>query len=91
MGILEWGLLLGHGDYYLPSRRLEKGERGGSTLWYEVSNSRQKEPPFSFLLFHQGRAIGSSKSFCNIVSEKRIFFYNDAKTRTTKKEENSKE
>jgi hypothetical protein len=40
-GFWEWDILLGHGDYYLPSRRLEKGKMGGSTLWSEVFNSSQ--------------------------------------------------
>ncbi len=27
------GLLLAHGDYYLPLRLLEKGDGGDSTVW----------------------------------------------------------
>ena len=30
----DWrGLLLAHGDYYLPSRRLKEGMGEGSTVW----------------------------------------------------------
>jgi len=33
------GLLLAHGDYYLPSRRQAKGDGGDSTVCYNITSN----------------------------------------------------
>jgi hypothetical protein len=68
------------------------GERGGSTLWYEVSNSSQWSRRFPLFCSNIRCAIGWSKSLCNIVSEKGIFLqrWQDENYKERSKEQDKK-